>query len=454
MWLTQDMDANDQWEATPAGRVRRAGCRLLFGPEMETARRAHWVSQWHSTSRIQEDQWRLVCDCVTHAWRTSPFYQIRLDSLGRDGALTLDAFRRIPPLARQDVIASWASIRTAGPASGMVRRQSGGSRGPRVEIPLDRATYCWYVAGMWRGLRWWGSYFTDRGAIVLGSSAGRIQRLLVRVKDWATNWLRLPVDGGFDGRAATMLDQMARFAPAFIYGYPSAVHRLARAVQERGWRPRKSLKVIVLTGEPVYAFQRRAIEHAFRCPVVEEYGNGELGSMAFQCPEGALHITAENVFLEAMPPEPPAAGVGGRILVTQLRNRRFPLIRYETGDMGVVSAEPCRCGRGLPTVQVHGRLEDQLVGREGSAPAHPKVEAFHEALPEPLRGRVQVVHPSAEQLVLRVERLTDAPAALDTAAAAARGVVGQGWTLDAVFVERLPRLSSGKLPYFVRTARP
>jgi hypothetical protein len=56
-------------------------------------------------------------------------------------------------------------------------------------------------------------------------------------------------------------------------------------------------------GEPLYVFQRQAIAETLECPVIEEYGSGELGSVAFECPHGALHVTAENVFLETVPAE-------------------------------------------------------------------------------------------------------------------------------------------------------
>jgi len=440
--------------ASPAVRLRRAGCRLIFGREMDAANAAHWATQWASPRRVEGDQWDQVRECVTDARQASPFYQARLDGLGVDQDLTRDAFRRIPPLSRQDVISSWTAIRSRHGGTGALGRRSGGSSGQSVVIPMDRATYCWYVAGTRRGLQWWGVDLTDRGAIILGAGAGGLRSLAVRAKDSVLNWLRQPVDERFDQRAPDVLDRLERFGPAFVYGYPSAVHRLARVIDGRPWRPKRPTKVIVLTGEPVYPYQRRGIERAFHCPVVEEYGNGELGSMAFQCTEGALHITVENVFLESVPLEPPVGGTGGRVLATQLRNRLFPLIRYETGDVGVVGAEPCRCGRGLPTIQVLGRTEEVLMGSDGAALARPSVERFLGAVPRSLQGRVQVVHPAPGRLVLRIERDRDLREDLREPTAVAEGVFGRGWQIEAAAVDRLPRLRSGKLPYFLRTAAP
>ncbi|HLW59430.1 MAG TPA: hypothetical protein VKV57_05825 [bacterium] len=431
--------------------LRNVGCRCLLGRELDAARRAHWATQWQSGSAIGASQWAQLRTCVSHARQASPFYRERLATVDLDDPLTPEAFRRIPPLRRQDVIASWSAIRTGATWSGVMRRRSGGSGGSSVQVPLTRATYCWYIAGTWRGLRWWGIDPADRGAIVLGSGASGARSAAIRAKDWAMNWWRVPVDGEFDGRADTILDRLERFAPAFVYGYPSAMHRLAEAVRHRGWSPRRPLKVIVATGEPVYLAQREAIARAFGCPVAEEYGNGELGSMAFECPEGTLHITAENVFLEAVRSHTPTDGGGVPILATQLRNRTFPLIRYETGDVGVVSPGPCRCGRGLPAVRVSGRLDERLTGPAGLILARATVEAFLTALPEPLRAHVQVIHPARSRLLVHVEGSQPPAGDLAAATAAARAAFGDGWEIAAAAVDGLPRLASGKRPVFVRS---
>lgn len=424
--------------------------RVLFGDELDVALRTLDIMQWHPSRHIAERQWQQVCECVAYAKDASLFYRERFKACGVGGELTPEAFRKISPLSRSDIVSSWSTIRTARVTPGMVRRRSGGSSGQSVEIPLDRPTYCWYVAGTWRGLRWWGSDLTARGAIILGSGAGGLRGWAVRAKDWAMNWLRLSVDDDFDVMAPALLERIGAFAPVFIYGYPSAVHRLACTIEDRGGQQLRGLKVVVLTGEPVYAFQRHTIERVFQCPVAEEYGNGELGCMAFQCSEGTLHITAENVFLETVPTELSLNGLGGRILATQLRNRLFPLIRYEPGDIGVLGLEACRCGRGLPTLRMLGRMDDCLVGPDGVTLARPLIDQLFGGLPDPLRGRVQVCHTAPGRIVLRLERTDETPNGLRRVAAIGTAVFGSGWHVDVVETDRFSRLASGKLPYFVR----
>jgi phenylacetate-CoA ligase len=433
-----------------ADQARRAGWRWIFGEELSLAKFTHWSAQWYPRWQSEQLQWDAVRELVAHASEASSFHRQRLAGFEPFSELTPERFREIPPLTRADVVMSAAEILVPLKRRPALRRRSGGSSGRQVAVPMTASTYCWYIAGTWRGLRWWGVDFTDRGAILLGSGSAGLQGLAVRAKDWVMNWLRLSVDDVFSHRAAALLARLERFGPTFIYGYPSAVHRLSQIAREYGWRPSEHLRVIVLTGEPVYAFQRQAIEETFECPAVEEYGNGEVGSMAFECRKHRLHVTSENVYLETAPIEPRIRDEAGRILVTQLRNKVFPLIRYEIGDAGVLETSPCACGRALPTVRVTGRLRERLILNGDMMLARPLVERLLGALPERLQGHVQVAHPTPGHLVLKVAGGPDHATSLGEVGRVAASVLDRTWHASVVEVERLRRLPSGKLPYFVR----
>lgn len=422
--------------------LRRAGLGVVFGRGFEQALAEYASTQWLPADVLREHQWARLSHVLSAAYKLSSLYRERLDEAGWP-AISPQVFRRLRPLDRGDL--ERLSLDLSRRRVGGLWRTSGGTGGAAVTVPFDRRAYGWYVAGTSRGLGWWGVDLSRRGVLLLGRSArSPLTAAAAWVKDWAMNWRRVQVDESFEDRLGAAIERIDAWQPAFLYGYPSAVFRLARLLQERHTALRRPPLVVVLTGEPVYAFHREAIEAAFGCRVAREYGSGELGCAAFECPAGRLHVSAESVLLEC---ETDGAGGTGRLLATHLRNTTLPLIRYDTGDLGAVESAPCACGRGLPVVNIIGRSRQRIV-RGGGDPL-PSPERLFGALPERLRGRVQMAYEAPDVLTLRVESVSGSGRDLKDAVDAGRRMVGPEWRVYASAVERLRRLSSGKLPYVV-----
>ena len=105
------------------------------------------------------------------------------------------------------------------------------------------------------------------------------------------------------------------------------------------------------------------------CRVANGYGGRDAGFIAHECPQGGMHLTAEDIVVEIVRPDGAVAPAGeaGEIVVTHLATRDFPFIRYRTGDVGVLGAAKCPCGRGLPLLEeIQGRSTDFVVARDGT----------------------------------------------------------------------------------------
>ena len=110
-------------------------------------------------------------------------------------------------------------------------------------------------------------------------------------------------------------------------------------------------------------WQEDLIARVFDCPVANEYGAHDAGILAYTCPSGGIHITAENCILEVLDPvtyEPVPNGQSGVLAITDLTNYVQPRLRYMLGDMGTLSTEECCCGRRLPLVPI---IEKELLQR-------------------------------------------------------------------------------------------
>jgi phenylacetate-CoA ligase len=124
-----------------------------------------------------------------------------------------------------------------------------------------------------------------------------------------------------------------------------------------------------VTAERLYDDQKALIASTFGCRVANGYGGRDAGFIAHECPDGGMHITAEDIVVEIVDrggrPLPP--GEAGEIVVTHLATADFPFIRYRTGDVASLDDRPCACGRGLPLLKdIQGRATDFVVAKDGT----------------------------------------------------------------------------------------
>lgn len=181
---------------------------------------------------------------------------------------------------------------------------------------------------------------------------------------------------GISARGFSILDPLPKlvaelntYQPAFLASYPTMLSLLAD--EQNVGRLKLELLNIWSGGECLVPSARTAIERAFGCRVVNEYGASECMSIAFGCQEGWLHVNADWVVLEPVDseyrPVPPGRS-SHTTLLTNLANRSQPIIRYDLGDSVFVSPAPCSCGSPLPAIKAEGRRDDivSLLGADGS----------------------------------------------------------------------------------------
>ena len=121
-------------------------------------------------------------------------------------------------------------------------------------------------------------------------------------------------------------------------------------------------------GEPGF---RAQLEAGWGAKVTEAMGIGDIGvSLWGECEEqDGMHLGARGfVHAELIEPETGAAlafadGADGELVLTHLRQRAAPLLRFRTRDHVQVRTAPCRCGRTSPRVRCIGRTDDMLIVR-------------------------------------------------------------------------------------------
>ena len=116
-----------------------------------------------------------------------------------------------------------------------------------------------------------------------------------------------------------------------------------------------------LSGEMVTDRQRRFIESAFDAVTASQYGCNEIGSIAYECPEGNLHVMDHNVYVEIEPfTEQERAAGTGHVIVTARHNKVMPFIRYDTGDIAGWKDVSCTCGCHGAVLELTGARKDDI----------------------------------------------------------------------------------------------
>jgi phenylacetate-CoA ligase len=171
------------------------------------------------------------------------------------------------------------------------------------------------------------------------------------------------------GNTELLVRAIESLEPEAVVLTPSYAAHLAEKHDLR----RSSVERVLVAGEPgggEPAF-RAKLEDGWGARVTEAMGVGDIGpSLWGECEQqDGMHLGARGfVHAELIDPESGAAleladGAAGELVLTHLRQRAAPLLRFRTRDHVVVRTSPCPCGRTGPRIRCLGRTDDMLIVR-------------------------------------------------------------------------------------------
>ena len=205
-----------------------------------------------------------------------------------------------------------------------------------------------------------------------------------------------------------LVQMMRDLHPTCLVCTPTRALRLFDMLVDQGYDPLDvGLRKLLYVGETCSPAKLRKIAEAWNIELITAYGSTETNSLALQCPAGRSHLSEGRYCFEIVDPEtgaPMPPGEPGEIVLTSLRSRAMPLIRYRTGDLGIANEAPCTCGSPRRTLQHLGRvmesvevegvslgklaLEEAILSAEGTGVYYAagerdgRLEVYVEALPQ------------------------------------------------------------------------
>ena len=180
--------------------------------------------------------------------------------------------------------------------------------------------------------------------------------------------LTLPMSSGNTER---QIQFMTDLSATILCCTPSYAAYIGESLKEQGYKPEDiSLKAGIFGAEPWTEEMRRGIEATLGIKAYDIYGLTETTGpgVSFECEEQTgMHINEDHFLAEIIDPDTGEVlpeGEKGELVFTSLDKEAFPLLRYRTRDICVLSRKKCSCGRTLiKMAKPMGRTDDMLIIR-------------------------------------------------------------------------------------------
>lgn len=331
-----------------------------YQPEIETASREEIL-------RIQNEK---IVKQVKHVYENVPYYKKLMDEKGvtPDDIKSVDDIKKLPFLTKNDLREAYPYGLLGTDLKNCVRIQStSGTTGKRVV-----AFYTQNDIDLWEEC-------CARAIVAAGGTNEDVCQVCygyglftggpgLNGGSHKVGCLTLPMSSGNTDR---QIQFMMDLGSTILCCTPSYAAYIGETLKEKGYKPEDNkLKAGIFGAEPWTEEMRRDIEASLGIKAYDIYGLTETSGpgVSFECEEQTgMHINEDHFYAEIIDPETGEVlpeGSKGELVFTSLDKEAFPLLRYRTRDICVLTRKPCSCGRThVKMSKPMGRSDDMLIIR-------------------------------------------------------------------------------------------
>lgn len=307
---------------------------------------------------------------VKHVYENVPYYRNLMNKKGvrPEDIRGIEDLHKLPFLSKSDLRETYPYGMLAVPLSDCVRIQStSGTTGKRVI-----AYYTQHDIDLWEDC-------CARAIVAAGGTKDDVLQVAygyglftggagLHGGSHKVGCLTLPMSSGNTER---QIQFMMDLKSTIICCTPSYAAYIGESLKEQGYKPEdNSLKAGIFGAEPWTEEMRRDIEKSLGIKAYDIYGLTETSGpgVAFECEEQkGMHINEDHFIAEIIDPDTGEVlpeGSKGELVFTSLDKQAFPLLRYRTRDICVLSRKKCSCGRTfIRMAKPMGRSDDMLIIR-------------------------------------------------------------------------------------------
>ncbi len=306
---------------------------------------------------------------VQHVWDNVPYYRAKMEAKGVTPAdiQSVDDLYKLPLLSKNDLRDAYPYGLLGKPLNDCVRIHStSGTTGKRVV-----AFYTQHDVDLWEDC-------CARAIVAAGGNEEDVVHVAygyglftggagLHGGSHKVGCLTLPMSSGNTDR---QLQFMTDLGSTILCCTPSYAAYLAESIHERGIQDQIKLKAGIFGAEAWSEDMRHDIENKLGIKAYDIYGLTETSGpgVAFECSEQTgMHINEDHFIAEIIDPETEEVlplGSKGELVFTAITKEAFPLLRYRTRDICVLSRKKCSCGRThVKMSKPMGRSDDMLIIR-------------------------------------------------------------------------------------------
>ena len=307
---------------------------------------------------------------VKHVYENVPYYRDLMDKKGitPDDIKGIDDLYKLPFLTKSDLRDAYPYGLLAVPVKDCVRIQStSGTTGKRVV-----AFYTQNDIDLWEDC-------CARAIVAVGGDENDVCQVCygyglftggpgLNGGSHKVGCLTLPMSSGNTER---QIQFMMDLGSTILCCTPSYAAYIAESLKEAGFKPEDNkLRVGIFGAEPWTEEMRHDIEASLGIKAYDIYGLTETSGpgVSFECEEQTgMHINEDHFIAEIIDPDTGEVlpeGSKGELVFTSITKEAFPLLRYRTRDICVLTREKCSCGRTLVKMsKPMGRSDDMLIIR-------------------------------------------------------------------------------------------
>lgn len=306
---------------------------------------------------------------VRHVWDNVPYYRAKMEAKGvtPDDIKGIEDLHKLPFLTKDDLRDAYPYGLLGMPLKDCVRIQStSGTTGRRVV-----AFYTQHDIDLWedccaRAITAVGG--TDEDVVQVAYGYGLFTGGPgLNGGSHKVGSLTVPMSSGNTDR---QIQFMADLGSTILCCTPSYAAYLGETIEERGVKDQIKLKAGIFGAEAWTEEMRHDIEEKLGIKAYDIYGLTETSGpgVAFECEaQNGMHINEDHFIAEIINPDTGEVlpeGEKGELVFTSITKEAFPLLRYRTKDLCVLTRKPCSCGRThIKMCKPMGRSDDMLIIR-------------------------------------------------------------------------------------------